>query len=421
MATDFQILSFISGKGGSGKTAICLSTAFLLSKIGYKVVVVDLDLATHGASYFFRNKLQEGYLGLTEGLKQAPERRLPITKEYFVPVADNFWFVSSKTQLDIMSTPMDAFHNQEIQRRFKKTFDRIMNHSHHEIGAQFVLLDGQAGATQTVEFAVGCSDKAVIVLEPDNISCDAADALRFQFRDKLPHFKGLLLNKVDVEDAETYKRLSGTLGGLNHFPPLPFDRGMRDRLGRREIPVSLDEPSTFLFALVKTLQAMIPEVRDELRDLEDNKVNAMVSKYETGLREATERRQILEAQIEQLSNQLARQTTIGALGSLLAGVLAASLGIIFALFIALGTEISVGIVAAVILTVGGVAIAQYGMIARRVRERIAKLNSTRDRREKELSDTQDEIRRFESYVYARSREFMLDLGMWGEQDKFKAK
>lgn len=52
-----KTVSFLSGKGGSGKTTLALSMASMLSRFGIKVLLIDCDLSTNGATYFYEEKL----------------------------------------------------------------------------------------------------------------------------------------------------------------------------------------------------------------------------------------------------------------------------------------------------------------------------------------------------------------------------
>ena len=50
-------IAFLSGKGGSGKTTLALSTANLLCKCGVQTLLVDCDLSTNGATYFYESQM----------------------------------------------------------------------------------------------------------------------------------------------------------------------------------------------------------------------------------------------------------------------------------------------------------------------------------------------------------------------------
>lgn len=48
-------IAFLSGKGGSGKTTLALSMADLLSRCGIRTLLVDCDMSTNGATYFYES------------------------------------------------------------------------------------------------------------------------------------------------------------------------------------------------------------------------------------------------------------------------------------------------------------------------------------------------------------------------------
>ena len=47
------VATFMSGKGGSGKTTLSLTMAYMLSSCNLNVLLVDCDLSTNGATFFF--------------------------------------------------------------------------------------------------------------------------------------------------------------------------------------------------------------------------------------------------------------------------------------------------------------------------------------------------------------------------------
>ena len=49
-----KVITFVSGKGGAGKTTAAISIAKIVADMGLPSLLIDFDLATNGASYFFR-------------------------------------------------------------------------------------------------------------------------------------------------------------------------------------------------------------------------------------------------------------------------------------------------------------------------------------------------------------------------------
>ncbi|MCL2220821.1 MAG: ParA family protein [Oscillospiraceae bacterium] len=54
-----ESLAIISGKGGSGKTTLAISLSQLLATCGKRVLLINCDMSTHGATYFFESLLSE--------------------------------------------------------------------------------------------------------------------------------------------------------------------------------------------------------------------------------------------------------------------------------------------------------------------------------------------------------------------------
>src|SRR2546428_11413251 len=53
------IISFVSAKGGTGKTSIAASTATVLSHLNLKTLLIDLDYATNGLTLLFLDKISK--------------------------------------------------------------------------------------------------------------------------------------------------------------------------------------------------------------------------------------------------------------------------------------------------------------------------------------------------------------------------
>ena len=51
-----EVISFVSAKGGMGKTSIAVNIAHSAAKIGLKVLLIDCDVHTLGATYFYEVK-----------------------------------------------------------------------------------------------------------------------------------------------------------------------------------------------------------------------------------------------------------------------------------------------------------------------------------------------------------------------------
>ena len=107
MNDNLQTLSLISGKGGSGKTIIAISIAKVLNDSGYKVLLVDCDNVTHGASYFFEDELEtpDSEINSLEkfihGVFESEDFIKTKTGFYFLPSSESKNKFQPNKQLDI--------------------------------------------------------------------------------------------------------------------------------------------------------------------------------------------------------------------------------------------------------------------------------------------------------------------------------
>src|SRR6266849_5465081 len=78
-----RVICFVSVKGGSGKTVITTSTAYVLTRSGKRVVLIDADFSTRGLSLFVLSSLIDaGDLRIPAGacLAESALEKMPVTK-----------------------------------------------------------------------------------------------------------------------------------------------------------------------------------------------------------------------------------------------------------------------------------------------------------------------------------------------------
>lgn len=273
-----RIISFISGKGGSGKTTVTISIAKLLSEMGFKCLLVDVDLATNGASYFFKN-----YFGYQDGILEILENdQKVLTTDDCIKISDSLFFIPSRIRLGTKGIIFNEInHNLDVIN--KKIVSPIINFSLEKY--DYVIFDCQAGFSLSTIACVEQSDLAIIVAEADSISSDAADNLLIQLGSSLPTEKKYLVNKLDVRDAETYRNMKNVFQTLNRLPPLPFDFEVRNAFGARQIPVKITEPSSFLFGLLETAKYIFPELYETISKFKTENIDAIFDKYDKKMNE----------------------------------------------------------------------------------------------------------------------------------------
>jgi len=196
-------IAFISGKGGSGKTTLSLSMASLLAECGFKVLLIDCDFNTNGATYFFEKELvnheEQELLSFYKICSSDQWSRLHAMKALSV----SYDFIPSVTQIRSefsMPPEMTAVKHllfRDILDSFKNQYD-------------FVLFDCQAGYSEALELILPCVDLSLTVMEADAVSSSAARALFWRIGRFIQDKKSFqVFNKATAEEQEVYSKVSG--------------------------------------------------------------------------------------------------------------------------------------------------------------------------------------------------------------------
>lgn len=286
-----KVIAFLSGKGGSGKTTAAIAIAKLLADMGFKTLLIDFDLATNGASYFFKSQFPRTSKGIWEYLA-AEDEPFNLIVELPIQVADNLLFVASRTNLNKKGLSYDTvmYDNEWLQKHvLKPLYDYAIAEN-----IVYVLIDCQAGYAISSAAAAEVSERAIVVTEADAISSDAAENLLIQMGQSLPDERRYLVNKIDVRDAETYRNMRHVFQAMNRLPPLPFDFYVRNAFGARQIPVDINKPSPLLFALFETLRYAFPEINDVLDTYKEKHIKGLFSDYDSKLQDLLNRKEEYE-------------------------------------------------------------------------------------------------------------------------------
>lgn len=222
-----KILALLSGKGGSGKTTLALSMASLLSNCGIKVLLVDCDLSTNGATYFYEDKLDE-YKGK---IKSFYNILFDLSKEsdQFISINKYMDFMPSIVQITKKNTETYSFNEMDcdILYLFKEKY-----RSEYDI----ILFDCQAGYTDILKLVLPIVDINLVVMEADAISSAAIRSLYLKIGDFLNEKKIYqIFNKATDEEYKTYSKLSGGTVFTN-IETVMFDWKIRKAFSVAEIP-----------------------------------------------------------------------------------------------------------------------------------------------------------------------------------------
>jgi cellulose biosynthesis protein BcsQ len=311
-----QILSIVSSKGGAGKTSVSIGLAHLLNDIGLKVLLVDFDLNTNGSSYFFKYYFQDikEKEGICERLdllnedtffnlfddNQVEEGRNIIKKNNRfeerlknnlkevnlkkLEVKENLFFIPSR--IHFRKSDEYSFSEYSNYGILNQIVSSIIDNNKGLFDV--IIFDNQAGSNLSSSVSSKHSNKVVIVSELDPISSDASENLLIQIGDSFPSYRRHLINKLYIKETNEYKQLNTLFQSFNRLPPLPFDFDVRNAFANRQIPIDINNPTSFLIALFNTSKMLFPEFKLEF-DKYEEKINNYYSQYQKKIDDLLER------------------------------------------------------------------------------------------------------------------------------------
>ena len=191
-----EILAFVSGKGGTGKTSMCAAVALCLASAGKRVLCVDLDV---------------GLRNLDIALAMAEEGSLPFTSLLDgTYAADQLTGHPSYPNLYLLTAPVNTEAESVDEAAFSDLLTAVKDRY------DFILLDAPAGVGAMFRMAVRGADQAILVTGGDKATLrDAARAA--QLLEGIP--ARLLVNRLQTR---LFARMKTTVDDIMDEVSLPL-------------------------------------------------------------------------------------------------------------------------------------------------------------------------------------------------------
>lgn len=206
--------AIISGKGGTGKTIIASSVAFVLAHCGFKTLLIDMDFATNGLT-FYASSLDKKDIKCTVNSILRAEQELTSKSPVLIPskfTAENLSVLpAERSAIDGSTENISSIELIEFISRIGS----ILDISFKELGFDFVLIDTRGGTDKTSISAALACDGYVIVTEADNPSWDMGNVL----------LEELELNQEKCKDSNSQG--IGFVINKNVLPPLDIEKHLR--------------------------------------------------------------------------------------------------------------------------------------------------------------------------------------------------
>lgn len=282
-------LALISGKGGCGKTTLALSLSQILARAGLKVLLVDCDMSTHGATYFFENYLtaKEDIFTTSDLLSQ---NAINIwCKKRILNVKDNIYFIPScvspqNTYLDKDEINLNLLNVGEIFEEY-----------------DVIIYDCQAGYSLVTDVVTRVTTKNLVVLEADAVTSVATRVLSSQLNNQLNSGNTYqVFNKIPEEDFSVYSKVAhGTF--FTNLNPIRYDLSVRKAFAYNELPDIDVENTNFSNDLFKITEVLFPLFKDLLiklfLDLKHIMIEHLENKLEDRIKQKKEKTQKMYLEI----------------------------------------------------------------------------------------------------------------------------
>lgn len=191
-----QVVSFVSAKGGTGKTILSASTAYLLGQAGMSVVVIDTDFSTRGISLFLLGTILE-----SKDLHIRDENCLAdsILNDLCVQEVSPISIKREEGTYDVVLSNKEVWRGGVPDERFlggklteSNSTDNVSKYYEYlrDLCKRFrqeydyVILDTRGGFDFTSAVPAAIADGYVVVIEADKVSLEQVKG----FKEKIDEF-----------------------------------------------------------------------------------------------------------------------------------------------------------------------------------------------------------------------------------------
>ena len=286
--------------------------ARVLAEAGVTVLLIDCDLATHGATYFVEPELTN-----TDSAALSLRAILSGRSHLYRPLVSSAGFHFLPASL----APVEDLASDSLDLSALATWWGQASRAY-----QAIILDCQAGFSSLTQWAGQVAKRKLIVLEPDAVSASALRVLSIRMSHELGATDTWqLFNKLTEEERSVYEKVSsGTI--FPSLPPIPFDWHVRAAFASRTIPGVLSTGSAFGLAVLRLMPTLFPASSSELAQLEAQAVGNWHDEIAGRLSELEQRRSDIMFQKISVDRQqrLLRSHIITAAGLSVGGLMVAA-------------------------------------------------------------------------------------------------
>lgn len=256
-----RAIGFMSGKGGVGKTGLAINMANFCAENGARVLLLDCDLGTNGATMFFsmdagiNRKLHKSddvlsFQDILDDLLNEIALGVQANSDNYAPVIikDGYEFIPAGIGGSVLD---EQELTDELLMKLEKKLESLLSGWRKEF--DLIILDFGAGAGRLNSLLAKVVDNICIVMHPDKISRQAVRSkLGFLFRE---HDLEDILCCINMVGDRKASPEGGTL--MNEFTGFKYSGAYADLFEKGEMIAFSD--NALCDQLVKIVRRLYPD------------------------------------------------------------------------------------------------------------------------------------------------------------------
>lgn len=245
-SSKMNTIAILSGKGGTGKSSIAASLTHFLAHCGFKTLVVDMDLFTHGISMF---SLEDADMNINQSIADLfikGNDSVENIKPVLVPskyTKENLYILPSlpSTSVEVLNLNLDSRFNNVSQ--FTERFKEILETVKEKYSFDFVIIDTRGGIDFTSIGSALVAGAYIVVTETGKTSWEMGEKLIQTIKEtkaSVPSDSkcmGFIINKNTLPSAEIEKFLQKKWD-IPFLTTIPFDNQVVQFFEQTKVAVS---------------------------------------------------------------------------------------------------------------------------------------------------------------------------------------
>jgi cellulose biosynthesis protein BcsQ len=260
------VIAFVSPKGGTGKTVISATAAYLLARAGKTVIAIDADFSTRGLSLYLLGSVHDIDVQDENCLAEIVLKNIPMSK------IDPRRVMRGSAQINLILSNQDLWRGGRPDSDFTSadvSIDKYLGRFRElcEVLRQqydYTIIDSRGGYDFSSAIPAVIADRYVLVLEADKVSVDQVQGFQtaiseFASSNKISaKFSGFIVNKVTFppENTTFSEGLRG-LFGARTIGVIPADHDCIRAYQMKEIPNEKYPFSDFAYYGFRTTEQLV--------------------------------------------------------------------------------------------------------------------------------------------------------------------